>query len=436
MSFREFLKKLERSQKLIKIEKPVSKEFEAAAILKQLDGRAVLFENIKESEFKVAGNVFSSKELIASYFGCKEEELIRKMIQALNNPTEPKIVDNAPCQEVVIDGKDVDLDKIPILKHTRIDGGNYITSGVFIARDPEYGLNASFHRCMQLDKKRFSVRVCERNLYEFLKRNDSVLDVAVCIGNPANVLLAGATSPEIGKFELNIANSLQSFSLVRAKYADVLVPAESEFIIEGTLTMNELEDEGPFLDLTGTRDIIRKQPIFKVKKITHRKQAIWHALLPGGNEHGLLMGMPREPTIFNEVSKVAKCLNVNITQGGCSWLHAVVQIEKESDEQIKKVIEAAFKGHSSLKHVFVVDKDINPNDMLAVEWCLATRFQADKDLYLYPEQKGSSLDPSAEQPSRKTCKVGFDLTVPLHRQIKDFEKVRYENIDLKKFLNG
>ncbi len=435
MSFREFLQALERSQKLAKIEKPVSKELEAAAILKELDGKAVLFENIKESEFKVAGNVFSSKELIASYFGCKQEELIKKMIGALNNPTEPNIVDKAPCQEVVIDENEVDLDKLPILRHTRIDGGNYITAGVFIARDAEHGLNASFHRCMQLDKKRFSVRVCERNLYEFLKRNGNELKVAVCIGNPANVLLAGATSPAIGQFELEIANSLQNLSLVKAKYADVLVPAESEFIIEGTLTMNELADEGPFLDLTGTGDIIRKQPVLKVKKITHRKNAIWHALLPGGNEHGLLMGMPREPTIFNEVSKVAKCINVNITQGGCSWLHAVVQIEKESDEQIKKVIEAAFKGHGSLKHVFVVDKDINPNDMQAVEWCLATRFQADKDLYLYPKEKGSSLDPSAEQPSRKTCKVGFDLTVPLARDSKHFEKVQYEKVDLKKFLS-
>jgi len=435
MSFREFLQALERSQKLAKIEKPVSKELEAAAIRKELDGKAVLFENIKESEFKVAGNVFSSKELIASYFGCKQEELIKKMVGALNNPTEPNIVDKAPCQEVVIDENEVDLDKLPILRHTRIDGGNYITAGVFIARDAEHGLNASFHRCMQLDKKRFSVRVCERNLYEFLKRNDNELKVAVCIGNPANVLLAGATSPAIGQFELEIANSLQNLSLVKAKYADVLVPAESEFIIEGTLTMNELADEGPFLDLTGTGDIIRKQPVLKVKKITHRKNAIWHALLPGGNEHGLLMGMPREPTIFNEVSKVAKCINVNITQGGCSWLHAVVQIEKESDEQIKKVIEAAFKGHGSLKHVFVVDKDINPNDMQAVEWCLATRFQADKDLYLYPKEKGSSLDPSAEQPSRKTCKVGFDLTVPLARDSKHFEKVQYEKVDLKKFLS-
>lgn len=436
MDFRSFIKKLEASGKLVRIKRPVSKKFEAASILKKLDGNAVLFEKIKESEFSVAGNVFSSKESIARYFGCKPQELIRKMVDALNKPTKPNIVKKAPCQEVVIDEKDIDLDKLPILRHTRIDGGNYITSGVFIARDKELGMNASFHRCMQLDKKRFSVRVCERNLYEFLKRASGTLDVAVCIGNPANVLLAGATSPPIGQFEFEIANSLEKLDVVKAKFADVLVPANSEFVIEGTLTMNELEDEGPFLDLTGTMDFVRKQPVLTVKKITHRRNAIWHALLPGGNEHGLLMGMPREPTIFAEVSKVAKCINVNITPGGCSWLHAVVQIEKESDEQIRKVIEAAFKGHSSLKHVFVVDKDIDANNMQEVEWALATRFQGDKQLYIYPNQKGSSLDPSAEQPSRNTCKVGFDLTIPLARDKKDFEKVAYEPIDLKKFLGA
>ena len=436
MDFRQFLMKLEKEGKLVKISKPVSKELEAAAILKELDGNAVLFEKIKESKFMVAGNVFSSKELIAKNLGCKPQELIKKMVDALNAPTEPNIVSKAPCQEVVIDEKNIDLSMLPILRHTRIDGGNYITSGVFIARNKELGMNASFHRCMMLDKKRFSVRVCERNLYEFLKRADGELSVAVCIGNPANVLLAGATSPPIGQFELEIANSLKKLDVVKAKFADVLVPASSEFVIEGILTMNELEDEGEFPDLTGTRDFVRKQPVLKVKKITHRKGAIWHALLPAGNEHGLLMGMPREPTIFAEVSKVAKCINVNITQGGCSWLHAVVQIEKESDEQVKKVIEAAFRGHSSLKHVFVVDDDIDANNMQQVEWALATRFQADKQLHLYPRQKGSSLDPSAEQPSRETCKVGFDLTVPMSKNKKDFEKVPYERIDLKKFFGA
>ncbi|MCX8189785.1 MAG: UbiD family decarboxylase [Candidatus Diapherotrites archaeon] len=434
MDFRSFIQKLDKSKELIKVSKPVSKRFEAAAILKALDGKPVLFENIKESQFKVAGNVFSSKHYIADYFGCDERDLIKIMVNALNKPKELNIIKKSPCQDIIVEEKDVDLDKLPILRHTKIDGGNYITSGVFIAKDKELGMNASFHRCMQLDKKTFSVRVCERNLYEFLQRASGELNVAVCIGNPASVLLAGATSPPIGQFEFEIASALESFGVVKAQFADVYVPSSSEFIIEGTLTMNELANEGMFLDLTGTRDFVRKQPILKVKRITHRKNAIWHALLPGGNEHGLLMGMPREPTIFSEVSKVAKCLNVNITQGGCSWLHAVVQVQKESDEQIKRVIEAAFKGHSSLKHVFVVDADIDANNMQEVEWAFATRLQGDKQIHIFPKQKGSSLDPSAEHPSRITCKVGFDLTIPMGRDKADFTKVNYERIELDKYL--
>ena len=117
-----------------------------------------------------------------------------------------------------------------------------------------------------------------------------------------------------------------------------------------------------------------------VKAITHRHDAIWHALLPGALEHKLLMGMPREPTIFKKVNEVVRCLDVNVNPGGCSWLHAIVQIDKQHEDDGKKAIEAAFAGHGSCKHVYVVDKDINIYDPLEVEWAMATRFQGDADL--------------------------------------------------------
>jgi len=434
MNLEEFAEKLKQKGKLIIVKKPISKEFECSSVMHELDGSVVLFEDVKESDFKVIGNPFSSKELIAEFLEIPSNELVPSMIKALENPTEPKIIENAQCQEVVEES--VDLDALPINRFTKIDGGNYITSGIFVARDPELGLNVSFHRCMQLDKTRFSVRVLERNTMEFMKRNGGKLDVAVCVGAPVQALLAGAMSPPIGHFEFNIANSLKSFEVTKAKTLDVLVPAECEFILEGTLSLKGLEKEGPFLDLTSTFDFVREQPVLTIKKITHRKNAIWHALLPGGNEHRLLMGMPREPTIFRETSRVAKVIDVNVTPGGCSWLHAVIKIDKQNDDEPRKVIEAAFRGHSSLKHAFVVDKDIdilNPND---IEWAMSTRFQADKDLYTFPGEKGSSLDPSAEQPARKTCKTGFDLTIPAGRDPKEFIRVEYPKIDLGKFLEG
>jgi 2,5-furandicarboxylate decarboxylase 1 len=172
----------------------------------------------------------------------------------------------------------------------------------------------------------------------------------------------------------------------------------------------------------------------KITKMHHRNGALWHVLLPGGLEHKVLMGMPREPTIFNEVSKACQCLRVNLTPGGCSWLHAVVSIKKKAEDDGKKAIEAAFAGHKSLKHVVIVDEDINVDDMAEVEWAIATRVQGDKDLVVKSKQTGSSLDPSADAHTYETSKVGIDATKPLIAKGKNFEKAGWKRIDPKAYL--
>jgi UbiD family decarboxylase len=193
-------------------------------------------------------------------------------------------------------------------------------------------------------------------------------------------LIAGATSVDIGVDELTIANSLEPLKVVKANSVDLIIPAEAEFVLEGRVYLEEKHTEGPFVDLTETYDTIREEPVFEVKKITHRKEAIWQALLPGALEHKILMGMPREPTIFKKVNEMGvKCLDVNVNPGGCSWLHAIVQIDKKSEDDGKKAIQGAFAGHSSCKHIFIVDKDIDIYDPLSVEWAMATRFQGDRD---------------------------------------------------------
>ena len=208
---------------------------------------------------------------------------------------------------------------------------------------------------------------------------------------------AAATSLPLGTNELELANALQPFKVAKSKNSDILVPAQTEIVFEGYISLEERHDEGPFVDLTEMYDIVRQEPVFTVEKITHRKDAIYHALLPGCLEHKLLMGMPREPTIFKEVNKVAKCLDVSITPGGCSWLHAAVKIKKAKEEDGKNAIEAAFKGHSSLKHAFIVDEDIDILNPSEIEWAMATRFQADKDLVIKDKSKGSSLDPPPQE---------------------------------------
>jgi UbiD family decarboxylase len=370
------------------------------------------------------------------------------MIEALNAPLEPPLVAEAACQEIV--NRTPDLDALPLLKHLLDDGGPYITAGVSVIRDPDYGRNVSFHRLMQVGPRTFTARIVEGRGTDTAWRKavqaGRELEVAICLGVPIHVLLAAAMSPPKGVDELAVAHALDATPLVRCTTLDLEVPAECEVVLEGRIT-GRLTDEGPFIDLTETWDIVRQQPVIEIDCLTHRRSPIYHALLPGGLEHKLLMGLPREPTIFQAVSEVADCRAVSITPGGMSWLHAVIQIAKHGPQDGRQAIEAAYRGHSSLKHVVVVDDDVDPFDPAAVEWAIATRFQADRDLLVFEDQPSSSLDPSAKLvPGQKarSAKMGLDATIPWTdktgrslspAQREGFQKVGYEEVDLSRYLD-
>ena len=431
MSYRNYIRRLEAQGKLRKITAPISKTYEIAAALKHLEPQPVLFESVKESGLRVAGNIFCSKASFADYLNIPVSQIIPTLSRAIEERRPCEIIaGDAPCQEVV--HLNPTLNDLPILRHFEGDGGNYITSGVFIAAHPKYGQNADFHRGMQLSATEMAVRVVRSRHFDAFLQDRKSLDVAICVGNSPNVLAAAATSVEIGVDELEIANALESLQVVRAKTVDLLIPAAAEVVLEGVVYLNRRRAEGPFVDLTETQDIVRQEPVFVLKAVTHRRDAIWQALLPGGLEHKLLMGMPREPTIFRQVNRVTRCLDVNISPGGASWLHAVVQIDKQSEDDGKKAIEAAFAGHRSCKHVFVVDSDVDIYNPLAVEWAMATRFQGDRDM-LIKKEPGSSLDPSAEIGTKMTTKIGFDLTKPLSDKKGAFDKVPFPNVDVSRF---
>ncbi|MHA1487033.1 MAG: UbiD family decarboxylase [Promethearchaeota archaeon] len=433
MGLRDYLNGLDEKGLLKKVDVEVSKKLEISGVLKEMEPTPVMFNNVKESDFRVVGNLFCTKNVIASYFNVTPSDLIPMLSRAILESSEPKVIKNAPCQEII--EPNVDLDKIPILYHCDRDGGNYISSGVVVTKDPDYGQNLDFHRAMQFSKDEFATRIVRgRNFHTFLEKNGE-LEVAFCIGNTPNVLIAGATSVEIGFDELKIANALEPLNLVKAHSVDLLIPAEAEFILEGKVILEEKHAEGPFVDLTETYDVIREEPVFEVKKITHRKDAIWQALLPGALEHKILMGMPREPTIFNKVNETGvKCLDVNISPGGSSWLHAIVQIDKKFEDDGRKALEGTFAGHTSCKHAFIVDKDINIYNPLAVEWAMATRFQGDIRMVVKDKEPGSSLDPSAEPGTKLTTKIGFDLTKPLVVKGKSFEIADFPKVNLDKYF--
>lgn len=436
MGFRNFVEQLQKNGELTRIRKEVSTEYEMAGVIEALGEKPVFFEKVRESTIPVVAGLLSSKDMIARGIGLKKDQLLGKLSNAIENPVAPTIAENGECQEIV--EKDVDLTKLPIMRYTEKDGGKYVASAVAIIRDPEFkARNMCFHRLMLLDKNHFVPRIVEnRGTDTALKKAGGELDVAFCIGNSTAVLLSAATTLPMGVDELGMANVLEKTELVKCKTVDLEVPKDAEIVLEGRIT-KEKTTEGPFLDLTGIVDKSRQQPIVEIKCITHRRNPIYQTILAGRNEHKLLMGMPKEPTIFNEVNKVCECKDVYITPGGCSWLHAVVQIKKHNPDDGKKAIAAAFAGHHSLKHCVVVDEDINIYDPHDVEWAIATRFQADKNTIILSNQPGSSLDPSGDLTEGKkatTSKAGVDATAPLVTTGKGFKKEAYVKVDLNRYL--
>jgi UbiD family decarboxylase len=419
MRLPELVLALARDGALQRVRREVDPRFELAAVVRAAAGRPLLFERVRGHAMPVVSNLCTSRALIARALGCAPGELLSRLTRALDDLQTPPVEPAGDAYQEL----PVDLGALPILTHYPTDGGPYLASGVAVAVDPEHGRNTSFHRAMVLGPDRLALRLVERHLH--LYRARGLERFAFCVGNPVPVLLAAATSLPLGVDELGMAHALSPTPLI-ALAGQAVPRAELVMLCEFT---GRLVHEGPFVDLTETPDIVRYQPEVRVTRLFVRRPAagegpaLFHALLPGDLEHKLLMGMPREPTIFREVAREIECLDVRLTPGGCSWLHAAVRIRKRRPDDGRRAIEAAFRGHRSLKHVFVVDEDIELDDPAQLEWALATRFQGHRGLVVKEGEPGSSLDPSADLETNRTTKLGFDLTLPDLARAHEFQRV-------------
>ena len=394
------------------IDKEVNVEYEVAKYLKMYKNRTVFFEKISGyDEFKIVGNVFISKERLIEALGVKN--FCKDIIAKENERGEILYRKDYERRELK------SLYELPILKHFERDAGRYITSGVVIAYDKKYGRNASIHRLLVIDENHLAIRLVERDLYKYYierEREGKPLEVVICIGVNPYVLFSACYSLEINKDEIEFASSLAGkLYLTEAKTVNLDYPIDSEIVIEGEILPRERVFEGPFVDITRTYDVKRLQPVIKVKRIAVRKNPIYYAILPGGYEHQVLMGVVKEPKIYKEVSKYCDVKDVSTTKGSMHYFHCIISIRKKRQEDVLNAIKAAFNAHKGLKLVIVVDDDIDVNCWEDIEYALATRFQADKDLYIFKNQPGSSLDPSAEK-SGITSKLGIDATMPLNNR--------------------
>ena len=422
---REFLKVLEKDFKVIEIEEQISTKYEVSNILKNYDKEIVIFKNIKESDMGIVSGICNTREKIASSISANVSEITSRIIEATENPTKIENIDKT--SKYFQTSMNADLTKLPVPTFYKKDGGAYITAGVIIAKDPESGVrNASIHRMLVKDKDKLGVRIVPRNLYTYYKKAeelDKPLEIAISIGmNPAT-LLASCTSIPITADELEVANTFHNgkMKLIKCDTVDLEVP-ECEILLEGQIIPHERASEGPFVDLTDTYDVVRQEPIIKIVKMHYKDNSLYHAIMPAGNEHKLLQGLPQEPRIFKAVQNTVPTVrNVVLTEGGCCWLHAAISIQKQTPGDGKNVIMAALAAHPSLKHCVIVDEDIDIFDGDDIEYAIATRVKGDEDILIVPGARGSSLDPRAT-PDGTTTKVGVDATKLLGK-IEKFERV-------------
>ncbi|UAL08293.1 MAG: UbiD family decarboxylase [Candidatus Methanogranum gryphiswaldense] len=388
-----------------------------------------LFTNLNGK--KAAGNVFSTRKKIADALNIKPEDIVKSLMNAIDDPKDTKEIKDP---EFKTKKMDLDLMKLPIPKYFPEDGGRYITAGIIIA-EFDGKRNVSFHRMMIMDKDHIAVRLVPRHLFTMFtesKKLGKELNIAICVGAPAEVLLSAAVAMDYGSDELRVASSLDHIGHggpLEVGRCDngILVPSACDYVMEGKITLQTTK-EGPFVDITGTYDCIRDQPVIKVDKIWTNSDPCFHILLPGGYDHFLLMGLPREPMIFKTVRQaVPRVKNVRLTEGGCCWLNGIVSITKNKEGDGVNAILAAFTGHPSMKNVIIVDEDIDIFNDREVEWAVATRMQGDRIIKI-PGAAGSSLDPSTDS---TTYKVGFDATIPMNADRSLFKKATLDEHQIR-----
>jgi 2,5-furandicarboxylate decarboxylase 1 len=444
---RQWLAHLEATGRLAVMREGVPLKHTLAAIAKRLDGRqAAYFPKPDGHAIPVVSGFVSRRAWIAEAMGVEQAGLLAAFRQAVEHPLPWREVDagSAPCQQVV--NTEIDLHALlPIPTHSEHDNGPYITAGLVIARNPATGVqNVSINRIQVHGKDRMAILMLPRHLLAFYKAaeaQDQPLDVAVVIGADPLTLLASQAITPIDYDELEIAGALHGAPLpvVKCTSSEVRVPAGAEIVIEGKLLPRVREPEGPFGEFPKYYSAQENREVIVVEAVTHRANPIFHTIVPAEMEHLLLGSIPREATMLAHLQRsFPGVLDVHLSVGGVGRYHLFVKFRKQREGEPKNVILGAFGAHYDIKQVIVVDDDVDVHDPQQVEWAVATRFQADRDLVVIAGAQGSVLDPSttvaggwanSDQPAPVHeqgigAKMGLDATRPVVYRGHVFTKVR------------
>jgi 2,5-furandicarboxylate decarboxylase 1 len=422
---------------------PVDPHLEVAGIMKQLDGGpAILFASVNGHELPVIGNLLSCQANVEAAFGIDFRGVREFVGRALGDPKPPVLIERAPAQEH-IHRNGFDLGRLlPALHHTAADAGRYITAGIVITRDPETGVyNASYHRLMLAGPNRAGIQLDYgrhlRAAFERAQKKGQHLPVVVCIGADLALHYTAATMgsqmPESAD-ELAVAGGLcgRPLPVAKAITQDLLVPAESEIVLEGVLKCDEEIVEGPFGEFVGYLAEADPAPVLEVTAVTHRTRPIYHAINGYGRETVVLRKYVLEASLLKVLQSAMPIVtDAEMTAGGLHRFHAIIQIKKAApthDGLQRNAIMAAFGALKDLDMVIVVDDDIDIRDPADVEYALATRMEASKDIFMLPAARGHEYVRVSDRGMR--TKLGIDATVPFADKARftrcAFEPVRIE----------
>ncbi len=446
---RGFLTEYEREnpKEFCRIKREVDPEYEVAGILTKLEEMRKLpilfYEKVKGSSFPVVTNVCSTKKKIAASIGVDSKEFRAKYLAAIENQVSPKMVTDGPVLEETIGEDDFDLKDLPLMTYHEGDAAPYLTAGMVFGKDPETGqVNASFNRLMYQSRNKAGIfMTVGKHLHEMYSRMEDQgkpFPISISIGNhPAWALGALYIGP-YGDNELGIIGGLldSPVEMIEGELPGTVFPADAEIVLEAVIEPYVREEEGPFCEFSGYATGKGLRPVVTVKSVHLRKNAIFQDICGGQHrEHLVMATIPMEANFYRTIKGAVPTL-VDIHVPAPFTL--IISIKKRFPGQAQSAILAAFSCDVYVKHVIVVDEDVQITNLQEVVWAVATRVQADRDMVIIPGVRGSSLDPSCGEEGVVT-KMGIDATAkPSLSAFPRRNKVPQEVLDrlqLEKYVN-
>jgi 2,5-furandicarboxylate decarboxylase 1 len=431
--FRHLVARFEAANRLLRVQVEVDPVFEVAAVCRLLQRdplqqeKVVIFEKVRGSSFSLVGNLCDTRDKLAVAIGTSPRDSVEHILTAINAPVPIEMVDAAPCHEVVI--RPADLTSLPIPTLSEADGGPYVTAGLHVTRNPVTGVrNAGIQRNQFFKPDLLGIYMAPTHMLQhFLaaQRQGRPLPVAIALGVHPALLVASQLRLPFDTDELAVAGALigQPVRMVRCLTIDAEAPADAEIVIEGEVLPDTLRTEGPFGEFARLYGPVRDLPVVKVNAVTHRKDALYHNVMSASSPENVTLGaVGREPSLLRALrASVPTVKAVRITVGGGANFHAIASLQKNFEGEAQKVGFAAFAAQDLIKHVYVVDDDIDIFDDEELYYALATRMDPVRDIHVIENVKGNPLDPVAVEylPGRAVVnKMIIDATKPVGTEEK------------------